>query len=89
MNKKKQHKQAAMSVIRAYQALFDTDNGKIVLEDLERYTRPNHKMDANSHAAMCVHEGLRRVWLHINSKLDMDEASISAYLNRYEEHDYE
>lgn len=66
-NEKKQQER-----IRAYKRLFKTDDGKVVLEDLERfcgfYNTSVSEQDPNAYQTF-FNEGKRRVYLRISGMI--------------------
>ena len=69
----------------AYNDVFNTDNGKIVLKNLqERCYKKKTTMDANPNV-VAFREGCRAVLLHIETIMDYDVDKLRKELERQEE----
>ena len=76
---KQQHEQEKQKKINAYYRLFNTDDGKIVLDDLRKICNyDNTCVCEQSPDALqtMFKEGERRVFLHINSYIEQGKNEV-------------
>lgn len=59
-----------------YEAVFESPQGKRVLADLRHVTGAARSTYDPNMVAMAVNEGMRRVWLHIEHLLTLDDEKL-------------
>lgn len=74
-------------MILTYKRVFDTDDGKIVLDDLMRSCHmKNTTFDGDIHR-MAFNEGARSVVLRILETMNVTEARLAEFMKQMEEQD--
>jgi hypothetical protein len=61
---------------RYYQVTFSSEAGREVLDDLALFCGAGQDQFSTDHAKMAYAAGMRRVWLRIQSNLNMTEEEI-------------
>lgn len=65
-----------------YQRVFDTEDGRAVLQDLEKRCFINHTTYNDSHGQMSFNEGRRSIYVHIINLLKKDLKEVLEELTR-------
>jgi len=65
-----------------YQRIFNTDDGKKVLKDLEKRCFINHTTYSDNHGQMSFNEGRRSIYVHIKNLLEKDLTKILEELTK-------
>ena len=65
-----------------YHRVFDTNDGKLVLEDLKKRCFINHTTYNDSHGQMSFNEGRRSIYVHIINLLNKDLKEVLEELTK-------
>lgn len=75
LDNKKQEREIEKQIAenqQVYQRVFGTEDGKIVLKDLEKRCFVNRTTYNDSHGQMSFSEGRRSIYIHIKDLLEKD-----------------
>ena len=67
------HFQRAAEIRGAYRRVFESEDGKIILAHLAKYTGVTQNKFHPDHRIAAFHEGMRAVWIQIVKLLASDE----------------
>lgn len=69
---------------KVYREVFNTPSGKMVLKDLAKFCGQNSPtyVSGDSHAS-AYREGMRRVFLRIQSLIDLDEGEMRKLIKQH------